>query len=66
MNKCCGNCKYWSKFTAYELIANFGTCSKIGSKIEANVEYGMDGGYVEGFESEEDFCCSLYEDKGGC
>lgn len=59
----CGSCKFWRKTTNYEGTPNDGECNKISEKVTADVSYGWDGGYIRGYETEEDFACSLYQSK---
>jgi hypothetical protein len=57
----CGTCKYWRKVTHFENVPNDGECSEINQKVTADVKYGWDGGYILAYETEEDFCCSLWK-----
>jgi hypothetical protein len=59
----CGTCKYWKAFTQYENVPNTGDCSEISEKVNAEVEYGWDGGFVRAYETEEDFGCNLWKKK---
>jgi len=61
MKKSCGTCKFWKKSTDFKAIVNDGICTEIERKLTIEVTYGWDGGYVNYIETEEDFCCSLYE-----
>jgi hypothetical protein len=63
MKKECSTCKHWRKTTNYENVPNFGDCEKIYEKVEADVEYGWDGGIVRGYETEGDFGCNLWEEE---
>ena len=61
MKKNCGTCKYWTKTSNYGCVTNDGECKEIREKITIELCTGWDGGYVDYIETEEDFCCSLYE-----
>lgn len=63
MNKCCGSCEFWAKQTDLISPFNDGICSKIDEKVTAELQTGWDGGYVKSFSTDEDFCCSLWEEK---
>jgi hypothetical protein len=61
MEKCCGNCINWQGDIDKPYLD--GRCNSIKSKLEANVVYGWDGGYVESYNTEVDFCCNLHKFK---
>jgi len=58
----CVNCKHWTADT-YESLEpkhSFGECSTIRDKLDIEVHYGWDGGYVMTVETEGDFGCVLW------
>lgn len=58
--KNCRTCKFWEKTTDFIGVPNDGVCGAIKQKVTADLVTGWDGGYVRSYETEEDFCCSLY------
>lgn len=59
----CGTCKFWHSFTNYENVSNIGECNEIKEKVTADVTYGWSGGYIDRYETEEDFGCTLWKAK---
>lgn len=58
MSNNCKNCTHWQ--TIYGADYGEGRCDRILDKIEADVNYGWDGGYVDGIDTAEDFSCILH------
>lgn len=60
----CGTCKYWTKTNDYGgTISADGLCSEIENKLTININYGYEGGYIEGYETDECFGCILWKLK---
>ena len=57
----CTNCKNWTP-TKYG-FGQHGVCSVIKDKIDVDITYGWDGGYINHIETEANFGCNQFEEK---
>lgn len=58
MDNTCGNCSHW-KPNQY----GDGECEKIREELDIIIDYGWDGGYIEGIDTPSHFGCNLYKGK---
>lgn len=61
----CEECKHWTQTTFYDYngVVNDGKCSEIRDKVDIDIHYGWDGGYINYIETESDFGCTLFKKK---
>ena len=57
----CNKCVFWTATTWYDKTPQVGRCKQIELKIEAVVNSGWYGHYLNGIETDLDFGCNQYK-----